>query len=103
MTVVGSRKWLTYPVFSPMEPPRNRPRQRFKLLRCVSSQTVLNTVKLALILLASRLQQHERVVQHTCQTCFGRTSSHRLDHQATIRFSPYTFPPRLARFCVCLS
>src|SRR5262245_34618997 len=101
--VVGSQKSLTYPGCSSMEAPRKKPRQRFKLLPFVSSRTVLNTVKLALILSVSPLPPHESVVEHACPTCFGRTSSQRLDRQTTIRFSPYTFPSRPARFCVCLS
>src|SRR5439155_2729508 len=85
----------TYLGSSRMEAPRKRRRRRFKLLPFVSWQTALNTVKLAPTSSVSLLPLHEPVVEHTCPTCFGHTSSHRLDRQATIRFSPHTFPSRL--------
>jgi hypothetical protein len=49
-------------------------------------------VKLALILSVFPLPPHEPVVEYARPTCVGRASSHRLDRQATIRFSPHTFP-----------
>src|SRR6266850_4603954 len=55
-------------------------------------RTVSNTEKPAPISSLSHLRLHERLVQYACQTCFSRASSHRLDHQATNRFSPHTFP-----------